>query len=124
VQHLPEPVVPGQPGVGQGLVETGDRPGVHVLVDAVAAVHPDHEGFVTVAVRIGRRPAEGLRPVGGEPLGVLGMETVTEGVAHHLVRHNPGVPRVSQPEHAAVAARGLIYRLHIAMMACSRRNDR
>jgi hypothetical protein len=52
---------------------------------------------------------ERLRPVGGEPLAVLGMEPV----ADHLVRHHPGMPCVGQAQQTVGTTRGLVSRLHV-----------
>jgi iron complex transport system substrate-binding protein len=53
VQHLPERFG-GEAGVGEGEIEAGDRPFVHLLVRTVAAVHPHH-----------RRPVPAVAGVGG-----------------------------------------------------------
>ena len=58
------------------------------------------------------RSPERLGPVGGEPFVVLGVEAVAEGVAHHLVGHHPGMPRLGQQEQALVTADGVIHALH------------
>jgi hypothetical protein len=50
-----------------------------------------------------------LRPVGGEPLAVLGMEPV----ADHLVRHHPGMPCVGQAQQRSAPPAALVYRLHV-----------
>ena len=101
----------------QGLVETGDRPLVHLLVRAVAAVdlHDKRLGSVRIGVR--GRATEGLGPVRGESLLVLRMEAVAERVADHLVGHRPGVPRLGQAKQTIIAPGGLIYALHVPRMA-------
>ncbi len=100
-------VVIGEAGIGQCLVEARDRASVHLLVQAVAAVHAHHRGLVAVRIGVGRWSTERLRPVRGKPLGVLRVEAVAERVAHDLVGHHPGVPRAGQATHALHAAGGL-----------------
>ena len=51
-------------------------------------------------------------PIRGKPLHVVGVQTMTERVAHHLVLHYPGVPGSGQTLHALVPARGLVHRAH------------
>jgi hypothetical protein len=92
VQDLPERVIVCETYVHQGLIETGNRPSVHFLVRPVAAVHPDDGALIPVQVRIPCGTAERFRPIGSESLGVLWMESVAEGVAHHFVDHHSGVP--------------------------------
>ena len=53
---------------------------IHLLVWTVATMHPHNRGLVSVAVCMGRRAAERLRPIGGEPLAVLRMRAVAERV--------------------------------------------
>jgi hypothetical protein len=112
VQDLPERPGRFQAGILHRLVETLDRPPVHLLVRAVAAVHPHDRRLVSAGAGIGGRTAEGLGPVRGESLAVLRMESVAERVADDLVGHHPGMPRLGQAEQALAAARGLIHTLH------------
>src|SRR5262249_36295637 len=79
VQHLPEGLV-GEADVIEGLVETGDRALVHLLVRAVAAVDAHDRRLVAVVPGVAVGSAECLGPVGREPLAVLGVEAVAEGV--------------------------------------------
>ena len=111
VQHLPQRLV-GEADVFQRLVEAGDRALIHLLVRAVAAVDAHDRCLVAVALGVGGRSAERLGPVGGEPLAVLGVEAVAEGVADHLVGHHPGMPRLGQQEQALVTAGGVVHALH------------
>jgi hypothetical protein len=37
---------------------------------------------------------------------------VAEGVAHHLVGHHPGMPRLGKQEQTRVAAGGVVHALH------------
>src|SRR5690348_12760532 len=48
VQHLPQRPARVQAGVLHRLVETGDRPPVHLLVRAIAAVDPHDRGLIPV----------------------------------------------------------------------------
>src|SRR6266571_6398477 len=113
VQYMPEWLGRVQPHVLQRLVETGDRPAVHLLVWAVAALGPHHRGLVSIGVGVGGGHPKSLGPVRSEPLAVLRMESVAERVADYLVRHHPRVPRLGQAEQALAAARGLIHALHV-----------
>src|SRR5580692_2369354 len=85
VQHAPKPLVAGEADIFQSLIETSDRPLVHLLVQPVAAVSPHDRGLVTVLVRVRRWPAECLGPVRGKALGVLRVVSVAERMANHFV---------------------------------------
>ena len=93
VQHLPERLVGGQPDVLQRLVEAGDRSPVHLVVRAVAAVHPHDRRLVAIAVGVAGGPTERLGPVRSEPLGVLRVKSVAERVADHRRRPAPASAR-------------------------------
>jgi len=86
VQHTPEPLVAGEADIFQRLIETSDRPLVHLLVQPVAAVNPHDRGLITVLVRIRRWSTECLGPVRGKALGVLRVVSVAERMANHFVR--------------------------------------
>jgi len=112
VQRLSEPLVVGKADVCQRLIEAGDRSMVHLVVRAVPAVHPHDRRFVAVLGRERHRPTQRLRPVGGEPLGVLGVKSVAECMADHSIGHHPGMPRAGQAQQAIGTARSLVHRLH------------
>ena len=59
-----------------------------------------------------RGSAECLCRVGGQTLGVLGVEAVSERVAHHLVGHHALVPRVRKRKQTSLPTRGVEHRLH------------
>ena len=61
--------------------------------------------------------AECFGPVGGEPFAVLGVEAVAERVAHYLVGHHPGMPRLGETQEALVAAGGFVDALHDGIFA-------
>src|ERR1041385_2748707 len=86
VQHAPEPLVAGEADIFQRLIETSDRPLVHLLVQPVAAVNSHDRGLITVLVRIRRWPTECLGPVRGKALAVLRVVSVAERMANHFVR--------------------------------------
>src|SRR4030095_2784343 len=77
----------------QRLIETSDRPLVHLPMWPIAAVDPHDRGLITVAIGVRRWPTECLRPVRGKALGVLRVESVAERMAHHFVLQHPRVPR-------------------------------
>jgi hypothetical protein len=112
VQGRAHLVVGREAGVLEGLVEAGDRSPVHVVVLAVAAVDPHDGGLVTVCARVGRRSAERLRPVGCEAPRVVGLEAVTEGVAHDLVREDASVPSLRQPQESRITTGRLVHADH------------
>src|SRR6516225_2891110 len=85
VQHASESLVVREPDIFQRLIETRDRTLVHLLVQPVAAVHPDDRGLITISVGVGRWPTECLPPVRGKALGVLRVVAVAERMANHLV---------------------------------------
>lgn len=81
MQRLPERTSCLQPHVFHSLVETGDRPTVHLLMRAVAAVDAYDGGLVSMTVGIGSGAAERLGPVGCGPFAVLRMESVARANA-------------------------------------------
>jgi hypothetical protein len=85
VQHASEALVVREPDIFQRLIETRDRPLVHLMVRPVAAVNPDDRGLITILVGVGRWPTECLCPVRGKALGVLGVVTVAERMANYFV---------------------------------------
>lgn len=93
-------------------IEAGDRPPIHAVVLAVAAVKADDEGLVTERAGIGLRSAECLCPVGGQPLRVVGLETVTEGVTDDRVNQHAGVPGFRETQNPGIPTRGLVHAAH------------
>jgi hypothetical protein len=116
VQHLAQRTVVGQADIDQSLVETGNGTAIHFVVYAVAAVHPDHGGLVTIGVGIRAGATECLGPVSGESLDMLGVETVAERMADHAIGHHPTMPGVGKTAQAVVATRCLKDCLHASMM--------
>ncbi len=96
MQRLLQGEVVGESGVGEGLVEAGYGAAIHFGVLTFAAVHFDDGGLVPkiAGVRVGA--AEGLGPVGGEPLDMLGMEAVAEGMRNDVVVHDATMPCVGE----------------------------
>jgi hypothetical protein len=88
VQHLPQRLL-GEADVCQCLVKASDRALIHFLVRAVAAVDAHDGCLAAVALGVGVRSAERVGAVGGEPLAVLGVEAVAEGVAGSLPKLGP-----------------------------------
>jgi hypothetical protein len=85
VQHASEALVTRKSHIFQRLIETLDRPLVHLLVRSVAAVNPDDGGLITIPIGVDRWPTEGFRPVRGKAFGVLGVVTMAERMANHLI---------------------------------------
>jgi len=85
VKHAPELFVAGEADIFERLIETGNRPLVHLLVRPVAAVNPHDRGFITVLVRVRRWSTECLGPVRGKALGVLRVVSVAERMANYFV---------------------------------------
>jgi hypothetical protein len=79
-------------------------------------VHLDDGGLVPIGIGIRGRATECLGPVGGEPLDMLGVEAVAEGMSDHLVGHHPTMPGISETAQAVVATRRLKDSLHIYMI--------
>lgn len=116
VQHLSEPLVSGEAGILERLVEAGARPTVHLLVRPLAAVY----------ARLRSRPrsppsTSSVRPIGSQALGLRRVVSMAEGMADCLVRQHPGVPRAGQLEQALDATNRLVHCLHGSRMACHRR---
>jgi len=112
MKHTPEPIIAGQTGSYQRLIETGDGAPVHLLVWTVAAVHPHDCGLVAEGARVTRGTAQRLGPIRSQPLDVIGMKTMAERVADHLVVHHPGMPRAGQAKQRLGATSGLEHGLH------------
>jgi hypothetical protein len=85
VQHASEALVAREPDIFQRLIETRDRPLVHLPVRPVAAVNPDDRGLIAIPVGVGRWPTECFRPVCGKALGVLRVVSVAECMANYFV---------------------------------------
>ena len=56
VQHSPE-WVGREPHIFQSLIEACDRPAVHLLVQTVTAVDPNHRRLVAIGIGVARGPA-------------------------------------------------------------------
>src|SRR6185503_6567743 len=94
VQDASEPLVSIQSGILQGLIETGDRSLVHLLVQPVAAVSPHDGALISVLVGVHCWPTECLSPVRGQALCVLRVITMAERMANHFILQHPLMPRV------------------------------
>src|ERR1044071_10194112 len=112
VQHGFESLVAVESGIVQGLIETGDRSLVHLLVRAVAAVNPDDGRLITVLVGVRCWSTECLGPVRSKTLGVLGVKSVAEGMTNYFIFQHPRVPCVGQPQYPVETTRSFIDRLH------------
>ena len=82
----------------------------------VAAVHLDHLGFVAVGVGIYARATERLGPVCREPLYMLGMEAVAEGMGNHVVSQHSTMPGVGKTAQALHSTGCFEYSLHPLIM--------
>jgi hypothetical protein len=82
----------------------------------LAAVHLDDGGLVTIGIGIRGRTSECLGPVSSESLDVLGVETVAERMADHVVGYHPTMPGVGTTSQAVVATRCLEDSLHSSIM--------
>ena len=112
MQRASEPLVTVKSCIMQGLIETGDRSLVHLLVRAVAAMNPHDGRLITVLVGINCWPTECLRPVRGKAFGVLRVKSVAERMANHFVLQNSLVPRAGQPQQPVATTRGFVNSLH------------
>jgi hypothetical protein len=119
VEHPTKRILGAQADIAHRLVEARDRPAVHLVVGPVAAMGPNDGGLVTEAFAVGGRATERLGPVGGEAFGVVGVESVTEGVTHHVVGHHPFVPGMSEPEHGRCAAQLVVHGAHHPILNAS-----
>jgi hypothetical protein len=98
------------------LVEANNRAAIHFFVRTVAAMHSDHGCLVTVAAGVGVGTAERFGPIRSQPLGMLRVEAVAEGMADHLIFHHPSMPRVSKTAQAVHAAGRFKNSTHASMM--------
>src|SRR5215469_4609397 len=98
MEHAPEQRI-DETHVIHRTVEALDGRAVHLLVRAVAAVHPNHRRLAAVLFAVGRRTAPRLAPVGRKPLRVLRVETVAEAMRDDLVGHDPFVPRAGETKN-------------------------
>ena len=97
--------------VAERLIETHDRAPVHLLMPAVAAVHPHHgcsSPYAAENVRVLRAP----RPSTRRAAAVIGMKAMAERVADHFVSHHAGVPRPSETKQAWLATGRLEHGQH------------
>src|SRR5262245_34428275 len=85
MQHALEPLVAGKADIFQRLIETSDRPLIHLLVRPIAAVNPHDRGLITVPLGVRRWSTKRLRPVRGKALGVLRVQSVAERMANDFV---------------------------------------
>jgi hypothetical protein len=85
VQYASETLVTREPDIFERLIETYNRPLVHLLMRPVAAVNPDDRSLATMPIGVGRWPTERLRPVRGKALGMPRVVTVAERMANHFV---------------------------------------
>src|SRR5262249_6135771 len=85
MQHPSEPLVAGNADIFQRLIETSDRPLIHLLVRTVAAVNPHDRRLITVSFGVRRWPTECLRPVRGKAHGMLGVVSMAERMANDFV---------------------------------------
>jgi hypothetical protein len=89
---------------------------IHFIVLPVPTVHLDDGGLVTMGIGVRGRATECLGPVSGEPLDVLGVETVAECVGDYVVGHYAAMPGVGETTQAVVATCRLEDSLHAFMM--------
>ena len=116
MQDLSQSTVVGESDIGQSLVEAGNRAPIHFIVFPVPAVHPDDGGLVTIGNGIRGWATEGLGPVSGESLDMLGVEAVAERMGDHVVGHHPTMPGVGETAYAVAATCRLENSLHGSMM--------
>src|SRR5262249_46598349 len=83
--------------------------------NSIAAMYADDRCFIAILLGIGGGPSERLAPVGRQPLAMLRMKPMTERVAHHLVGHDPRMPRVGEAQQTLLAPNGLEHALHIVL---------
>src|SRR5215472_8562607 len=82
----------------------------------VATVNFDDAGLVTVGVGVHAGATEGLGPVTGESLDMLGVEAVAERMGDLFVGHYPTMPGVGKTAQAVHSTRCLEDSLHPAIM--------
>jgi hypothetical protein len=116
MQHLSQRTVLGYSDIDQSLVETGNGTAIHFVVLAVAAVHLDDGGLVTIGIGIRAGATKCLGPVSGESLDMLGVEAVAEGMSDYVIGHHPTMPSVGKAAQAIFATRCLKDCLHASMM--------
>ena len=86
------------------------------VVLAVATVHLDDSGLVTIGVGIYAGTTECLGPISGESLHMLRIEAVTERMADHVVGHHPMMPGFRKTAQAVHSTRRLEDSLHGSIM--------
>src|SRR6185437_2685150 len=104
-------------GIDKSLVEAGDCATVHFFVLAVAAVHFDDSRLIAVALGIQGRAAKRLGPVSRQPLHVLGVKAMTEGMTDHRILHHAMMPGAGKTAQAVAAARCFEDTTHRSMIA-------
>jgi hypothetical protein len=83
-------------------------------------VRLDDGGFFAVGIGIRGWSTERLSPVSCEPLDMLGVEAVAEGMGDHLVGHHATMPRVGKTAEAVASTRRLEDSLHAGILTIAR----
>src|SRR5262249_3442778 len=71
---------------------------------------------VSIGVAISAGATKCLSPVSGESLDMLGVKTVAERMADHVVGHHPTMPNASKTAQAVASTRRLEDSLHASIM--------
>jgi len=90
----------------QRAVEALDSATVHLLVQAVAAVHSNYRRLASALLTVGRWSTPCLTPIGRQPLGMPRMQAMTERVCHDLVGHDALMPCLGETEDGLRASNG------------------
>lgn len=85
---------------------------IHFFVRPFAAVHLNDTGFVAVGLGICAGSAKCLGPIGGEPLGMVLLESVAEGMTHHFIGHDATVPSLGKAAQTNNSASGFEHATH------------
>ena len=116
MQHLSQNIVAGKSDIGQSLIETRNRAAIHFLVLSVPAMYFDDGGFVAIGIGIRGRSTERLSPVSCEPLDMLGVEAMAEGMCDYLVGHHATMPSVGKTAQAVASTDRLEDSLHAGIL--------
>jgi len=116
VQHLSQCSVVGHSDICKSLVKACNRTAIHFAVLSIAAVHLDDGGLVTIGVGVYAGTTEGLGPVSGESLDMLGVEAVAERMTDHVVGQHPTMPGVGKAAQAVMATRRVENSFHASIM--------
>ena len=100
----------GKAGIVSRLHEAGDEASPKVVVSSLPGVDAEHRRVPAERLRVTRRTPKHLRPVVGQPLDVMGVTRVGEGMGEHGVLKAPLMVRGGERQEGRLPAGELEHR--------------